>query len=170
MRVGSTQPITVDFRCVAATNKNLEQLIRGRQIPSHLFYRLNVFHIELPSLRERRDDTAGQYFVAQVSLAMSKKINRVNPAAMDLLQQQPWPGNIRELENAIERAMVVAQNRKSASRISSSNPRQQLPTALQSHSKRWKRPTSCACSSLAAGTRPAPPRRSISIASLCIIS
>lgn len=111
VRVGSTQPIKVDFRCVAATNKNLEQLIEEGKFRPDLFYRLNVFHIELPSLRERRDDIPllVNYFVRKFSLQMSKRINRVNPAAMDLLQQQPWPGNIRELENAIERAMVVAQ-------------------------------------------------------------
>ena len=111
VRVGSTQPITVDFRCVAATNKNLEQLIEEGKFRPDLFYRLNVFHIELPALRERREDIPQlvNHFVRKFSLQMNKKINRVNPMAMDLLQQQPWPGNIRELENAIERAMVVAQ-------------------------------------------------------------
>jgi two-component system, NtrC family, response regulator HydG len=111
VRVGSTQPIKVDFRCVAATNKNLEQLIEEGKFRPDLFYRLNVFHIELPPLRDRHDDIPllVNHFVRKFSLQMNKKINRVNPAAMDLLQQQPWPGNIRELENAIERAMVVAQ-------------------------------------------------------------
>ncbi len=110
VRVGSTQPITVDFRCVAATNKNLEQLIEEGKFRPDLFYRLNVFHIELPPLRDRHDDVPllVNYFVRKFSLQMNKKINRVSPAAMDLLQQQPWPGNIRELENAVERAMVVA--------------------------------------------------------------
>jgi DNA-binding NtrC family response regulator len=72
---------------------------------------LNVFHIELPPLRDRRDDVPllVNHFVRKFSLQMNKKINRVSPAAMDLLQQQSWPGNIRELENAVERAMVVAQ-------------------------------------------------------------
>jgi DNA-binding NtrC family response regulator len=111
VRVGSTQPITVDFRCVAATNKNLEQLIEEGKFRPDLFYRLNVFHIELPPLRDRHEDIPllVNHFVRKFSLQMNKKINRVNPAAMDLLQQQSWPGNIRELENAIERAMVVAQ-------------------------------------------------------------
>ncbi|HEX9111899.1 MAG TPA: sigma-54 dependent transcriptional regulator [Terriglobales bacterium] len=111
VRVGSTQPIKVDFRCVAATNKNLDQLIEEGKFRPDLFYRLNVFHIELPPLRERRDDIPllVNHFVRKFSMQMNKKINRVSPAAMDLLQQQPWMGNIRELENAIERAMVVAQ-------------------------------------------------------------
>jgi DNA-binding NtrC family response regulator len=111
VRVGSTQPIKVDFRCVAATNKNLEQLIEEGKFRPDLFYRLNVFHIELPPLRERHDDIPllVNHFVRKFSLQMNKRINRVSPVAMDLLQQQPWPGNIRELENAVERAMVVAQ-------------------------------------------------------------
>jgi len=111
VRVGSTQPIKVDFRCVAATNKNLEQLIEEGKFRPDLFYRLNVFHIEIPPLRERRDDIPllVNHFVRKFSMQMNKKINRVSPEAMDLLQQQQWMGNIRELENAIERAMVVAQ-------------------------------------------------------------
>jgi two-component system, NtrC family, response regulator HydG len=110
VRVGSTQPIKVDFRCVAATNKNLEQLIEEGKFRPDLFYRLNVFRIELPALRERRDDIPllVNHFVRKFSMQMNKKINRVSPPAMDLLQQQPWMGNIRELENSIERALVVA--------------------------------------------------------------
>jgi two-component system, NtrC family, response regulator HydG len=110
VRVGSTQPIKVDFRCVAATNKNLDQLIEEGKFRPDLFYRLNVFHIELPPLRERRDDIPllVNHFVRKFSMQMNKKITRVSPEAMDLLQQQPWMGNIRELENSIERAMVVA--------------------------------------------------------------
>ncbi len=111
VRVGSNQPIKVDFRCVAATNKNLEQLIEEGKFRPDLYYRLNVFHIELPALRERRDDIPAlvNHFVHKFSQQMNKRITRVAPAAMNLLQQQPWTGNIRELENAVERAMVVAQ-------------------------------------------------------------
>jgi len=111
VRVGSTQPIKVDFRCVAATNKDLEKLIEEGKFRPDLYYRLNVFHIELPALRERRDDIPllVDHFVRKFSLQMNKKINRVSPEAMNLLQQQPWIGNVRELENAVERAMVVAQ-------------------------------------------------------------
>jgi two-component system, NtrC family, response regulator HydG len=111
VRVGSNQPIKVDFRCVAATNKNLELLIEEGKFRPDLFYRLNVFRIELPPLRERRDDIPllVNHFVGKFSLQMNKKINRVSPEAMNLLQQQPWIGNVRELENSVERAMVVAQ-------------------------------------------------------------
>ena len=111
VRVGGNQSIKVDFRCVAATNKDLEKLIEEGKFRPDLFYRLNVFRIELPALRDRRDDIPAlvNHFVHKFSLQMNKKINRVSPAAMNLLQQQPWAGNVRELENAVERAMVVAQ-------------------------------------------------------------
>ena len=110
-RVGGNQILKVDFRCVAATNKNLEQLIEAGKFRSDLFYRLNVFHIELPPLRERRDDIPllVNHFVRKFSSSMNKRITQVAPSAMNQLQQQPWPGNVRELENAVERAMVVAQ-------------------------------------------------------------
>ena len=111
VRVGSNQPIKVDFRCVAATNKDLEELIEEGKFRPDLYYRLNVFRIELPALRERKDDIPAlvNHFVHKFSQQMNKRITRVAPEAMNLLQQQPWTGNIRELENAVERAMVVAQ-------------------------------------------------------------
>ncbi len=111
VRVGGNQPIKVDFRCVAATNKNLEQLIEEGRFRPDLFYRLNVFRIEVPPLRERKEDIPllVEHFVRKFSLAMNKRITRVAPAAMYQLQQYAWPGNVRELENAVERAMVVAQ-------------------------------------------------------------
>ena len=110
-RVGGNQIIKVDFRCIAATNKDLEKLIEEGKFRPDLFYRLNVFRIELPPLRDRREDIPllVDHFVRKLSLAMNKRINRVSPAAMNLLQQQPWLGNVRELENAVERAMVVGQ-------------------------------------------------------------
>jgi DNA-binding NtrC family response regulator len=111
VRVGGNQPIKVDFRCVAATNRNLEQVIEEGKFRPDLFYRLNVFRIELPPLRERLEDIPMlvDHFVRKFSQQMNKKITRVSSGAMNLLQQQPWTGNIRELENAVERAMVVAQ-------------------------------------------------------------
>jgi DNA-binding NtrC family response regulator len=110
-RVGSTHPIPVDFRCIAATNKKLEQLIEEGRFRPDLFYRLNVFQIQLPPLRDRKGDIPilVDHFVRKFSASMNKRINRVSPAAMALLDRYQWPGNIRELENAVERAMVVAQ-------------------------------------------------------------
>jgi DNA-binding NtrC family response regulator len=110
-RVGGNQIIKVDFRCIAATNKNLEKLIEEGKFRPDLFYRLNVFRIELPPLRTRPEDipVLVEHFVRKFSLAMNKRITRVSPVAMNQLQQQPWLGNVRELENAVERAMVVGQ-------------------------------------------------------------
>ena len=109
-RVGGNQVIQVDFRCVAATNKNLEKMIEDGKFRPDLYYRLNVFHIELPPLRQRREDIPllVNHFIQNFSQAMNKKITRISATAMNLLQEQSWPGNIRELENAVERAMVVA--------------------------------------------------------------
>jgi two-component system, NtrC family, response regulator HydG len=111
VRVGGNQPIKVDFRCVAATNRDLEKLIEEGRFRPDLFYRLNVFRIELPPLRDRKEDIPllVEHFVRKFSQAMNKRITRVAPAAMYQLQLHEWPGNVRELENAVERAMVVSQ-------------------------------------------------------------
>ena len=109
-RVGSSQPIHVDFRCVAATNKNLEALVEGGTFRPDLYYRLNVFRIDLPPLRQRKDDIPllVNHFIHKFATSMNKPVTGVTREAMNLLQQYDWPGNIRELENAVERAMVVA--------------------------------------------------------------
>jgi two-component system, NtrC family, response regulator HydG len=110
-RVGGNQVIKVDFRCVSATNKDLEMMIEEGTFRPDLFYRLNVFRIELPPLRERREDIPllVEHFARKFSHAMNKRIPHISPAAVAQLEQQPWVGNVRELENAVERAMVVAQ-------------------------------------------------------------
>jgi len=110
-RVGNPRPVHVDFRCIAATNKDLQFLIQEGKFRPDLFYRLNVFQIHLPSLRERKSDIPllVDVFVRKFSASMNKRINRVSPGAMEQLVAYPWPGNVRELENAVERAMVVAQ-------------------------------------------------------------
>jgi two-component system, NtrC family, response regulator HydG len=109
-RVGGNQLVKVDFRCVAATNKRLEALVDDGRFRPDLYYRLNVFRIELPPLRDRREDIPllADHFVKKFSLAMNKKVERIAPEAIRLLQQHEWVGNVRELENAVERAMVVA--------------------------------------------------------------
>jgi len=109
-RVGGHQPIKVDFRCIAASNRDLKELIEAGRFRPDLYYRLNVFTIELPPVRERREDIPllVSSFVEKYSLSMNRRIARVTPAAMALLQQRDWPGNVRELENAVERAMVIA--------------------------------------------------------------
>ena len=114
VRLGNNQPIKVDFRCIAATNKDLEKLTEEGRFRADLFYRLNVFRIELPPLRGRREDIPLllDYFVRKFSLAMNKRITCVSPMVVDLLQQRQWPGNVGELESAVEHAMVVAQEPK----------------------------------------------------------
>jgi two-component system response regulator HydG len=109
-RVGGHQPIKVDFRCIAATNRDLEELIREGKFRPDLYYRLNVFRIEPPPLRARKEDIPllADAFVKKFARAMGKKIERITNEAMNLLQHYDWPGNVRELENAVERAMVVA--------------------------------------------------------------
>ena len=109
VRVGGTQPIPVDFRAVAATNRNLEALVKEGAFRSDLFYRLNVFKIALPPLRDRRGDLpllAG-YFLKHFNEQMNRRFAGLDAAALEVLTRYPWPGNVRELENAVERAMVV---------------------------------------------------------------
>ena len=109
-RVGGHQSIKVDFRCIAATNKDLEKLIGDGAFRPDLYYRLNVFHIELPPLRQRREDIPllADAFMKKFSEAMNRKVVRISADAVRALQEHDWPGNVRELENAVERAMVVA--------------------------------------------------------------
>ncbi len=111
VRVGGNQPMRVDFRCIAATNKDLQELVKAGAFRPDLFYRLNVVSIELPPLRDRRDDIPLllNYFLKKSATSMSKPTPALAPAALDLLLSYDWPGNVRELENAVERAMVIAQ-------------------------------------------------------------
>jgi DNA-binding NtrC family response regulator len=109
VRVGGTQPLQVDFRCITATNKNLEDLVKQGSFRPDLFYRLNVFSIDLPPLRARREDipALADHFLHKYATAMNKPVPRVFAPALDLLLQYDWPGNVRELENAVERALVI---------------------------------------------------------------
>ncbi len=109
VRVGSTTALPVDFRCVAATNKNLEALVKEGTFRSDLFYRLNVFRITIPPLRERPEDIPllASWFVQRFSEQMNRRFGGLDADALQLLCRHHWPGNVRELENAVERAMVV---------------------------------------------------------------
>ncbi len=108
-RLGGSQMVKVDVRFICATNKNLEKAVEEGTFREDLYYRINVFTIFLPPLRERKSDIPllAQHFVRKYAAAMNKPITDIAPEAMDLLIRHHWPGNIRELENAIERAMVV---------------------------------------------------------------
>jgi DNA-binding NtrC family response regulator len=109
VRVGGNQPIKVDFRCVAATNKNLEALVKDGSFRPDLYYRLHVFCIDLPPLRDRREDIPllVSHFLNKFCLATSRPVPQLSREALDLLTRHDWPGNVRELENAVERALVV---------------------------------------------------------------
>src|SRR5208337_2593788 len=108
-RVGSNQTIRVDVRLVAATHQDLQAMIRENRFREDLFYRLNVFPIEIPPLRERREDipVLVHYFVSRHAREMQKSIHRIPRDAMNALTNAPWPGNVRELENFIERAVIL---------------------------------------------------------------
>jgi DNA-binding NtrC family response regulator len=108
-RVGGTQPIKVDFRAVAATNKDLTALVKEGTFRPDLYYRLDVFGITLPPLRERKEDIPllVNHFLQKYTRAMNKHFTGISHASLDILMNYPWPGNVRELENAIERAMVI---------------------------------------------------------------
>ena len=109
-RLGSTQPIKVDVRIIAATHRDLEQAVREGTFREDLFYRLNVFPIRVPPLRERIADIPGLVwaFVDELSRAFGKTITSISPASMQELQRYAWPGNVRELRNVIERAVILA--------------------------------------------------------------
>jgi len=108
-RVGGTGTIRTNVRVIAATNRDLEGAIAAGVFRSDLFYRLNVFPIEVPPLRERREDipVLVEYFIDRYARKAGKSIRGVNKKSLDLLQSYPWPGNIRELQNVIERSLIV---------------------------------------------------------------
>jgi formate hydrogenlyase transcriptional activator len=109
-RLGSTRTIRVDFRLIAATNRNLEEMVGKREFRSDLYYRLNVFPVRIPPLRERREDIPPLvvYFTQRFAKRLRKSIESVSRESMDLLCRWSWPGNIRELQNVIERAVILS--------------------------------------------------------------
>jgi formate hydrogenlyase transcriptional activator len=109
-RLGGTQTIRVNVRLVAATNRNLEEMVAAREFRSDLYYRLRVFPIHMPPLRERKEDIPAlvRYFVEKHARRMNRVVDTIPAETLDLLVSYPWPGNIRELENLIERAVIVS--------------------------------------------------------------
>ena len=110
-RVGSSRPVRVDVRIIAATNRNLAESVKNGTFRSDLFYRLNVFPVELPPLRERQSDIPPlvSFFLAKFAKELGKPVPGVSKGTMARLMDYPWPGNIRELENVIERAVILLQ-------------------------------------------------------------
>ena len=109
-RVGGHETIPVDVRVVAATHQDLLALVQAGRFRADLYYRLNVFPIQVPALRERPEDIPdlARHFFYQFNRRMNKQVQSIAPAALKRLQAYPWPGNVRELENIIERAMIAA--------------------------------------------------------------
>ena len=110
-RLGSTRTKKVDVRIVAATHCDLQEMIAKKQFRDDLYYRLNVFPISIPPLRERTEDIPllTRHFVAQFCQRMNKTVDMISPETMEALTQYPWPGNVRELQNLIERSVVIYQ-------------------------------------------------------------
>jgi transcriptional regulator with GAF, ATPase, and Fis domain len=110
-RVGGNTPIQVDVRVIAATNRDLPGAVADGAIQSDLFYRLNVFPIELPPLRDRKEDIPllVEYFLDRYARKAGKKIRSIDPQTVELLQAYSWPGNIRELQNVIERSVILCE-------------------------------------------------------------
>jgi formate hydrogenlyase transcriptional activator len=109
-RLGSTQPIKVNVRIVAATNRDLERAVADGSFREDLFYRLNVFPITIPPLRERAEDipALAWTFINEISKSLGKTIDSIASESMRQMQRYPWPGNVRELRNVIERAVILA--------------------------------------------------------------
>jgi DNA-binding NtrC family response regulator len=110
MRLGGLRPVEVDFRIICATNEDLEKMVADGRFRQDLYYRINVFSIALPPLRERLEDiaTLARHFLKRLALQMDKRVSDISPEAIQKMTAYEWPGNVRELANAIERAMVVS--------------------------------------------------------------
>src|SRR5262249_48006907 len=109
-RVGGTAPIRVDVRVIAATNRDLLKEVQEKRFREDLYYRLNVFPVRLPPLRERQDDIPllVHFLVNKFAPRVGKRLDGVSRGTMQRLQEYPWPGNVRELENVLERAVILA--------------------------------------------------------------
>jgi transcriptional regulator with GAF, ATPase, and Fis domain len=110
-RVGGTETVKVNVRVIAATNRDLADEVRQQRFRADLFYRLSVFPIGVPPLRERIADipVLAAYFVTQLAAALGKRIDEIDPATVERLTRYRWPGNIRELRNVLERAMILSE-------------------------------------------------------------
>ena len=109
-RVGGTQPVEIDVRVIAATNRDLEAAVANGTFRPDLYYRLNVFPIQVPALRERQDDVLMlmEYFVQRFAQKMGKHFGKIDKRTVELFRSYPWPGNIRELQNVVERSVIVS--------------------------------------------------------------
>jgi len=111
-RVGGNKPIKVDIRIIAATNKDLSSMVKEGSFREDLYYRLNVFPIMIPPLRERGSDIIiiAEHFVSHFAKKFGKEVKRISTPVQDMLLSYAWPGNVRELENVIERAVILSED------------------------------------------------------------
>jgi transcriptional regulator with GAF, ATPase, and Fis domain len=111
-RLGGTRTLRVDVRIIAATNRNLTQMVQEGRFREDLFYRLNVVSVEMPALRDRKEDiqALAEFFVRRFASELKKKCDHIHPEALKVLMRHHWPGNIRELENVVERAVLMAES------------------------------------------------------------
>jgi chemotaxis protein methyltransferase CheR len=132
-RLGSPRTIKVDVRVIAATNRDLEAQVRKGAFREDLFYRLNVFPLTVPPLRERLDDIPllAEFFMEKASKRLGKSLTVVPTSVMNTLKNHPWPGNVRELENVIERAVITSSGPKLRLAEELVSPRKDLPTPLK---------------------------------------
>jgi formate hydrogenlyase transcriptional activator len=142
-RVGGKESIHVDVRVIAATNRDLMDALAAGTFRADLLYRLNVFPLEMPSLRDRKDDIPllVQYFIHRFARKAGKTFRRLNKRALDRLRSYPWPGNVRELQNVIERSVVVCDSDEFtvdeswlSTRVTLKGMRA-MPTSLAAHEK-----------------------------------
>jgi len=128
-RVGGTEELQVDVRIIAATNRDLSEMVSESQFREDLYYRISVIPLELPPLRHRRDDIPllADHFLARLNASMGKKIDRISDEALKKMETYDWPGNVRELENAMERAFILE--------ISTELSPQHLPESVSTNSR-----------------------------------
>jgi two-component system response regulator PilR (NtrC family) len=110
-RLGGTEEVQADIRVIAATNQDLQKMVAENRFREDLYYRINVIHLHLPALRERREDVPllAEHFLNKFSEGIEKPVRSISHEALDVLTAHDWPGNVRELENAIERAVALEQ-------------------------------------------------------------
>ena len=155
-RVGGTKTVTVDIRVIAATNRDLQQMVAGKQFRDDLYYRLSVFPIALPPLRERPADILplAAHVLQQVSRRLAKRITGFTEESGQLLQEYGWPGNIRELQNVVERATILCrEDRIGPAHLSLASPPAAPPAATPSTLKELERDAILAALAACQGNR-----------------
>ena len=123
--VGARRPVKVNIRLISATNRNMIEMVKAGQFREDLYYRLNVFPVMVPPLRDRKDDIPAlvEHFITRFAAEEGRKVRGIEPTALEMLQAYAWPGNVRQLENTVFRAIVLCEGDVLRSRISRRSPR-----------------------------------------------